>query len=399
MGDHGEGGAYVAFGGPSLAGADLSASVTYTGAGVGHDAGYSVAGAGDVNADGFDDVLIGSYFDDPDGWNWGAAYLILGGSGLTSGSLATAITFSGEGVADEAGVSVAGGGDVDGDGFDDVLVAAVHNADGGYAAGAAYLILGGSTMASANLSSALEFTGAAGDGVGEVALLGDVDGDGFDDMGFHAEAYSGSGSFTGAVYLLAGGPCLGSATMADGLMYTGESTYDAAGTSVSGAGDINGDGYADWLAGSYATISIDDGTHPIALYIVLGSSTPVSASFSTALKYTREATADYAGSSVSGAGDVDGDGFDDVLVGAPLAGGDASGAAYLLFGTPSPASGALASTVRLAGPSLNDEAGASVAGAGDLDGDGYVDILVGADFRQTEDPNFGSVFVLRGSGL
>jgi hypothetical protein len=126
----------------SLAAADYS----FVGENTGDSAGISVSSAGDVDGDGLDDLLVGAYENDDGGTSAGKAYLILAASlGSTSTidlSLAD-YSFVGENPGDLAGHSVAGAGDVDGDGLDDLLVGAHGNNDGGNGAGKAYLILSG----------------------------------------------------------------------------------------------------------------------------------------------------------------------------------------------------------------------------------------------------------------
>jgi hypothetical protein len=160
-----------------------------------------------------------------------------------------------------------------------------------------------------------------------------VNGDGFDDVLIGAFGNDAGGRYAGAAYLV-----LGSATPGDlplfaaDAAYTGEAGNDLAGGAVSVAGDVDGDGFDDLLVGAYG---YSGGSNAGAAYLVLGSPTPADLSLSAAdARYTGEAADDYAGHSVSGARDVDGDGFDDLLVGAHYddAGGTKAGAAYLLVG-------------------------------------------------------------------
>jgi hypothetical protein len=101
----------------------------------------AVAGAGDANGDGYSDLLIGASSTDHAGTDAGTAYLVLGGQGPTGASLSTAIQYSGMAAGDNAGYSVAGAGDANGDGYSDLLIGAWRNDDGGPNAGATYLIL------------------------------------------------------------------------------------------------------------------------------------------------------------------------------------------------------------------------------------------------------------------
>lgn len=199
----------------------------------------------------------------------------------------------------------------------------------------------------------------------------------------------------GAVYLVLGGGSPASTSLATAIEYTGEASFDEAGISVSDAGDVDGDGYADFLVGAH--LSDGGATDGGAAYLVLGSASPASASLSTAIEYTGEESLDYAGHSVSGAGDVDGDGYPDFLVGAFVndASADQAGAAYLLLGGGSPASASLSAAIKYTGEALGDYAGYSVSGAGDVDSDGYTDLLVGA----FNNDYVGAAYLVRGGGL
>ena len=160
-------------------------------------------------------------------------------------------------------------------------------------------------------------------------------------------------------------------SMADAKL-VGERGYDSAGGSVSGAGDVNADGHDDLLVGAPG-----DKNAAGAAYLVLG---PVTGTLDLSLATARlvgERGNDTAGDSVSGAHDVDGDGHDDLLVGASgnPALIDAPGAAYLVLG---PVSGTLdlsLADAKFLGEGSGDQAGYSVSGAGDVDGDGHDDLL------------------------
>src|SRR5262249_28472230 len=155
----------------------------------------------------------------------------------------------------------------------------------------------------------------------------------------------------------------------------GKAAGDEVGYSVAGPGDVDGDGQADLLLGApYSDAGSVDGG---AAYLLLG---PVRSGLdlkdATAL-LVAEAAGDLAGQSVAGAGDVDGDGLADLLVGAygNDAGGTDAGTTYLLSG---PVGGEVDlgdATARMLGEVAGDKAGFAVAGAGDVDGDGLDDVL------------------------
>jgi hypothetical protein len=143
-----------------------------------------------------------------------------------------------------------------------------------------------------------------------------------------------NGTDAGSAYLILGSAAPYSRAVSGGFDYEGERAYDLAGAALSGAGDVDADGYDDFVIGAYGN---DDGpgSDGGAAYLVFGSARPAASDLSTAVEFSGEAAYDYSGWSVGSAGDLDGDGFADLLIGAY--GNDdtysAAGAAYLLFGT------------------------------------------------------------------
>jgi hypothetical protein len=365
-----------------------NSDASFLGEGIDEYAGYEVAMAGDVNGDGYADLLIGA----PEAGSNGAAYLVLGGPGgwrLDKGlGSAGIIKYTGELSDDDAGVSVAGAGDVNNDGYDDMLIGAY--AYGTVRPGYAYLVLGSASPSSGGLSSAIKYTGeAGGDGAGvSVAGAGDANGDGYDDLLIGAYTYTDE-VYYGAAYLVLGSATPTSGNLSSAIRYTGEAADDRAGESVAGAGDVNGDGYADLLVGAKGYSS-----NTGRAYLVLGSATPSSGSLSSAIKYTGQGASNYAGRSVAGAGDVNGDGYADLLIGADGYNSNA-GRAYLVLGNSSPSSIGLGSAdAKYDGENTNDYAGENVAGAGDVNSDGYADLLVGAKGYNTRT---GRAYLLLGS--
>ncbi len=241
--------------------------------------------------------------------------------------------FIGEAAGDGAGGSVSSAGDVNGDGFDDLLIGAGGNDSGGDMAGAAYLVYG-PVSGTVDLSAAdAKFIGEAEfDSARVVSGAGDVNGDGCDDILIGADRNDSGGDEAGAAYLVYG-PVSGTLDLVDAdATFVGEAVDDRAGCSVSSAGDVNGDGFGDLLIG--ASQNYRGGREAGAAYLFYG---PVIGThdLSTAdAELIGEAAGDHAGTSVSSAWDVNSDGFDDILIGARRndSGGDGAGAAYVVYG-------------------------------------------------------------------
>jgi len=317
--------AFVYFG--SASGLAATAAWTVTGA---NNFGGSVSGAGDVNADGYSDILVGA-----SGGN-----KVYGYYGSATGPAATASWTSPTG-SGSYGWSVAPAGDVNSDGYSDVII-------GANSANRAYVYYGSSTGLSAAAVTIL--TGTAGLFGNSVACAGDVNGDGYADV-----IVGSSGGNNAFVYH--GGAGGISTTSAWTITSAGGSLY---GNSVSGAGDVNGDGFADVVVGAYGANKS---------YVYFGSTTGLSA---TAAWTGTGATGNNYGYCVAPAGDVNGDGFSDVIIGATGISSNA-GAAYIYTGS---AAGAL-TTAGWTVTGATAEKGFNVACAGDVNADGYSDVLVG----------------------
>lgn len=356
--------------------------------------GSAVSTAGDANGDGVPDLLIGAPNYESSGSRTGAAHLVLS---PVRGDLDLALadaTLIGEEADDGAGSAVSAAGDVDGDGYGDLLVGAHGNGGGAEVAGAAYLIAGPVSGEVALATADARLLGAnEGDQAGwAVAQAGDANGDAISDLFVGARFNSAGGERAGAAYLVLG-PVSGEVELsaADASLF-GEQAWSSAGYAVSTAGDADGDGLADLLVGS----SEVDGSG--AAYLVLS---PVSGDLDLAAadaKLVGELAGDTAGTSVATAGDTNGDGLADLLVGAQLNddGGSSAGSAYLIS---SPVSGELSlasADAKLIGEASFDLAGTSVAGAGDIDADGLTDLLVGAQANDGGGSGAGAVYLLLG---
>jgi len=345
------GAVYLVLGSPApwIMDSDLyGVDASFYGEASGDRAGQAVCGAGDVNGDGYDDLLVGVSENSEAATTAGQAYLVFGRETgwQTSVTLGAAdASFLGEQFGDDAGYAVATAGDVDGDGYDDLLIGASGADDVGSQSGKLYLVLGGATgwamdtpLAAADASFlGCDWNEYAGQ---SVAIPGDVNGDGYDDLLIGGPGNDAAASYAGQVYLILGRPSGWSIDVmlsnAD-ASFQGEAMEDRAGYSVSGAGDVDGDGLADFVVG--ATTSGE--SHPFAgqVYLILGRvsgwaiSTPISTADGFLLGEREDASL---GHSVAGGGDLDGDGYDDVLAGGPSddEAGHSAGQAYLLAGIP-----------------------------------------------------------------
>ena len=350
--------AYVYFGGVSM---DNVKDIILTGENAGDNFGYSVASAGDVNGDGYSDLLVGAYGNDAAGNNAGRAYLYLN---TLTGSDIPDEKFKGESPLDEFGLSVSSAGDVNGDGYTDLIIGAPKNDAAGTDAGRAYIYFGG--LNSDNVPD-LTLTGVhSGDEFGcSVSGAGDVNGDGYADVIVGAWNDYNSATYNGRAYIYFGGASMDN--VADRFL-SGEAGFDAFGYSVSKAGDVNADGFDDVIVGAY--LSDVGGTDRGRAYIYLGGT---SMDQNPDVLLNGAFTYDNFGKVVTNAGDVNSDGYDDVIVSAPSY-NSFSGIAYVFLGGSSMDN---AADVFLTGETAG-EFGISISSAGDVNHDGYDDVVVGA---------------------
>jgi PKD repeat protein len=369
------GAVYVYFGGP---GADDISDLTLLGQSYGDNFGTSVASAGDMNGDGYNDLIVGAWLGLAGSTGTGRAYVFFGGPAADT---TPDLVLLGEAFDDRFGISVDSAGDVNADGFSDVIVGAPGNDAGGSGAGRAYVYFGGP---SPDANPDLILTGqAAGGAFGyAVSPAGDLNSDGFADIVVGAYASGGMGR----AFVFFGGPGLDAVP---DRTFSGEAQGDKFGIDVASAGDLNGDGYLDLVVGADGNDM--GGLNAGRAYVFYGGP---SLDTTPDRIFTGASSGDGLGVSDASAGDMNGDGFADLVVGAWL--GDAggridAGRAYIFFGGPG---GDTVPDVTLSGEGAGDRLGVSVAGVGDMDGDGLPNVIVGAYFNDFGGADAGRAYVV-----
>lgn len=394
------------------------------------NSGNSVIGNVDFNGDGIKDLIIGAPFSDANGSDSGEVYVVFGAVGGFSASMELStldgnngFVMNGIAAGDQAGISLGSAGDFDGDGIEDIIIGANQADPNGSSSGQIYIVFGNESSFGTSFElSALDGTnGIIINGIGSpdsagvsVGIAGDFNGDGFDDVVIGATL---GNSVTGQVYVIFGGQSLASpfelSTLngINGVIFNGISASDLAGLSVGGFGDFNDDGISDILIGAIGA-DPNGNTDAGSVYVVFGSKTFTSPFALSSLDGTNGViyngidAADSTGISTMFAGDINSDGISDIVIGAEGAdtNGLEAGEAYVVYGK----STSFSSPIELSsldgdtgfvinGIAAGDNAGRAVSTAGDFNGDGNSDFLIGAYKADGNSNNeSGSTYVVFG---
>ncbi|UYV11435.1 MAG: integrin alpha [Phycisphaera sp.] len=420
--------------------ADLDGRIGFRldGAGAEDRSGRAVAFVGDVNGDGLDDLIVGADLADGGRFDAGSAYVVLGRDATMGFGFPAMIPLAGldgsdgfrlDGVVrdDRCGRTVASAGDVNGDGVADIFVSAYQADPGGLSsAGSSYVVFGRDAATGGAFAAAIDLEGLDGstgfridgvarwDGSGDsIARAGDVNNDGIDDLVIGASRADPSLVDTGSTYVVFGRDAsLGDAfppVMAldeldgsNGFRLDGVGLMDLSGASVASAGDVNADGIDDVVIGAPHAFA---GSLQYAgrSYVVFGRDSVSGPAFPATISLASlngtngfevigAVDRGFSGKVVAPAGDVNNDGADDIIIGAyrTSPGGRAfAGSSYVVFGRDVTSSGAFPAVIELSGldgrsgfridgATPDDRSGRAVASAGDVNGDGISDVIIGA---------------------
>jgi Ca2+-binding RTX toxin-like protein len=417
----------------NLSDLDGSNGFVINGLNPGNYLGYAVSNAGDINGDGIDDLIIGAPYADPNGiTNAGSTYVVFGGTNVGEGGSIDSSSLDGSNgfasnsvnAGDRFGNSVSSAGDVNNDGIDDFIIGNNPTSRSSAIKSVSYVVFGGTQIGADGNFDISSLDGSNGfviDGVADSSVTdaGDINGDGIDDLIIGQNLFSRSRS----VYVVFGGTELGASGSFDASSLDGSNgfvidylidDYSFYNLVVSsGAGDVNGDGFADLIIGSPELLNYEIDS---VSYVVFGGTnvaengrlTISELDGSNGFAINGVAKLDRLGSSVSAAGDINGDGIDDLIIDAPggryLYYANYSSKCYVVFGgTDIATTGSDLSALDgsngfvINGISFPDEsARRSVSNAGDINADGIADLMISAPGAGINGRFSGSTYIVFG---
>jgi hypothetical protein len=362
--------------------------------------GYALSTAGDVNGDGYSDLIVGAPWYDGGQTDEGAVFVYHGSSmGLTTGSADWTAHPTGQAYA-HFGHAVSIAGDVNGDGYADVVIGAPDYDDVQADRGAAYVYHGGESGLTTGPADWTVTGNQENDHFGySVSTAGDVNGDGHADVVIGAPDYDDIQANRGAAYVYHGGESGLTTDPADWTAEGGQAG-DHFGTTVSTAGDVNGDGYSDVIVGApdYDVAGPTALTDAGRAYVYHGGESGLTTDPADWTAEGGQADA-HLGTAVSTAGDANGDGYADVVIGVPDY--DATqpdeGAAFVYQGSSTGLTTGLADWTAHPTGQAYAHFGTAISIAGDVNSDSYADIIVGAPDYDATQPDEGAAFVYQGS--
>ena len=409
---------------------DGDADLVFAGENANDEAGYSVA-ASDLDGDGRTEILLGAPKKDDEAHNGGQAYVVrfdeVSKGTIDLGDVEStefeAYTITGTSDAAQFGFLIVPFGDVDGDGIEDIVVTAPYEDSGAGESGSNYLFSGANVMAGdlTDADADFEFYGKWGsDHTGfSAAPAGDLNEDGTVDLLFSSHSTKSSdGADAGALYLFLAceegvGQCedtdgdgvneviseWGSnirVDLGDAVLY-GEDAGDKAGRAVASPGDFNGDGVPDVAVGAIgATVDGEEDTGKVYLIVDYPYTTSQVEDAADFVAYGSDAGGLF-GLALASVGDLDDDGYDDLIASAPSA-ASGVGAVYRFAGNADGYYSAEVTTDEADGVAYGSEDGESfgrgLSTAGDLNGDGLPDLAVGAPFSDADETEGGRVIVI-----